>query len=253
MNTKIYLCVIIVSLLFMIPACFYDVGVLTVLSGIGCSGFAASIMAIYLENATQKKEKDRHQKARTTYFKNLNSQIVMLIERILWIDECMNDSNFNWNHDPMFYSSINYLLSDDYNSKNQNSETISFDEAINRLIGIGRKYNLEQQAQMSNDNIDKVQKMFFILASSSSQLISEVRKVAENKLILSSEEYISLSDIDELCTDISLSVGLMGNPKKNYEFAISKLIEAAKTIREIGNYTNNICIGLHFSVSISEL
>jgi hypothetical protein len=55
MSKKIYIWTIVISLLLLIPACIWDYNILTILSGIGCSGIAAAIMAIFLDLATLKK------------------------------------------------------------------------------------------------------------------------------------------------------------------------------------------------------
>lgn len=87
MNKKIYIWTIIISLLLLIPACIWDHNILTIISGIGCSGIAAAIMAVFLESAALKKEKERKIKARAIYFREVKDQLKMMIERILWFDQ----------------------------------------------------------------------------------------------------------------------------------------------------------------------
>ena len=61
MNKKIYIGSIVVSILLLIPACIWRSTILTVLSGIGCSGIAAAIMAIFLDSAALKKENPKQE------------------------------------------------------------------------------------------------------------------------------------------------------------------------------------------------
>ena len=61
---------------------------------------------------------------------------------------------------------------------------------------------------------------------------------------MDSTDYISL--------DISISVGLMRSEDKNYPFIIS-FFNASKTIREIGEYSDNVRVGLHGTIMINEI
>ena len=68
MNTKFYIITLIISLLLMMPSCFIsDCGWVNLLSSIGCSGFAAAVMAIFLEKNMEK----RKERFKETYFLSL--------------------------------------------------------------------------------------------------------------------------------------------------------------------------------------
>lgn len=250
-NSKLYLIISMISLALMIPSCIWECGVLNVLSGIGCSGVAASLMAIYIERNTQKKEKLRQAKAKSIYFKSINNQLKMILERIIWFDARMDESQFNWSLQPQEYSSIDYMIWANKEYKEQ--ELISFDEAEKKLKVIGEKYDLKKQNSMKEDKLIKVQKMFCIIANSSNYLLDEANWIKKNKLTLGIEEYLDMDQIDSLLYEISFAVGLMRSPNKNYSVAIDSLLEAAKIIRIAGQYTDVISIGLHGSVQISEL
>ena len=99
MKKKIYIWTIVISLLLLIPACIWNCNIMTILSGIGCSGIAAAIMAIFLDMASLKRENERKAKTRAIYFRELKEQLKMMIERILWFDERLNE-NFDWDKDP---------------------------------------------------------------------------------------------------------------------------------------------------------
>ncbi|MCR4745643.1 MAG: hypothetical protein K5894_10505 [Lachnospiraceae bacterium] len=45
----------------------------------------------------------------------------------------------------------------------------------------------------------------------------------------------------------------MQKTDKNYDAAIKSLLDAAKKIRDIGNYDNDVRIALHGSIEISDL
>ncbi len=250
MNKKIYIGSIVVSILLLIPACIWQSTILTVLSGIGCSGIAAAIMAIFLDSAALKKENERKSKARAIYFRELKDQLKMMIERILWLDERLND-DFDWSKDPIVYSSFQYMI---YASQQYpHEEKISFEEAEARLNTLKEKYSLEQQSKMPSDQLQKVQKMFLILSASGLTLLSEANSIKERRIELDAEEYLSLSEIDSMCFQISLGVSLMCKPNKNYGAAVSSLVSAYKTICKAGNYTDEINIGLHGTIKMSEI
>ena len=65
--------------------------------------------------------------------------------------------------------------------------------------------------------------------------------------------FASLKEIESMCFQISLGVSLMCKPNKNYGVAISSLVSAYKTISKTGNYTDEINVGLHGTIKMSEI
>lgn len=250
MNKKIYIWTIVISVLLLIPACIWDCSILTILSGIGCSGVAAAIMAIFLDIESLKKENERKARTRAIYFRELKQQLKMMLERILWFDERLNE-NFDWDQDPSLYMTLQYMLY--VNQQYSKEEEISFEEAEKRLNALKDKYSLDQQASMQSDYLLKVQKMFFILGTSGIELLSEVNSLKERRIELDTEDYISLEEIDNMCLHIPLSISLMLKPNKNYGTAILLLVLAYKTICTVGNYTDKISIGLHGTIKLTEI
>lgn len=250
MNKSIYGWTIVLSILFILPACFNNDPVFTILSSIGCSGLAAAIMAIFLEDASIKKENEKKAKARAIYFRELNDQLKMMLERILWFDARMNE-DFDWDKDPASYSTFHFML---YASQQYpKEEVILFQEAEKRLQGLEQKYNLEQQAKMTPEQLLKTQKMFLILSASGLSLLSEINSIRGSRVELHAEDYISLKEIENLSFQIPLGISLMCKPNKNYGAAISSLLSAYKTIRNIGNFSDKIHIGLHGTIKMNEL
>lgn len=221
-----------------------------VLSGIGCSGIAAAIMAIFLERENSKREREKADKAKALYFNQLYDQLKMLAERILWFHERISDDTFNWDLPDKEYSTLNYMLA--MGSKYP-SYSLSFDEAIDKLRSIGEKYSLENIKALDEQEVRKINRLFQIVASGASYLLMEANAINGNKLILEIEDYLSIKENKQLMFDISLSIGLMPKTDKNYQAVIESLISATEKLREIGKYTDDICVGLHGSVSISEL
>ena len=250
MNKKIYIWTIVISLLLLIPACIWNCTIMTILSGIGCSGIAAAIMAIFLDMASLKRENERKAKTRAIYFRELKEQLKMMIERILWFDERLNE-NFDWDKDPAIYSTLQYMLY--AGQQYPGEETISFEEAEARLNILEDKYALDQQSKMQSDHLQKVQKMFMILAASGITLLSEANSIKECRVELDAEDYMSLKEIESMCFQISQGVSLMCKANKNYGVAIQSIVLAYKTICKAGNYTDKINIGLHGTIKMTEI
>lgn len=106
---------------------------------------------------------------------------------------------------------------------------------------------------MSIEEQEKIHRMFLILYYSSNYLLNEVNVIKKNKLALDSADYISLDKIDQLSLDISIGVGLMRSEDNNYSFIIRSFLNASKMIREIGEYSDNIHVGLHGTIAIDEI
>ena len=68
----------------------------------------------------------------------------MMIERILWFDERLND-DFDWTKDIEVYLSLKYMI---YASKQYPNKTISFEEVETRLNTLKDKFSFEQQSKM---------------------------------------------------------------------------------------------------------
>lgn len=250
MNKKIYIWTIIISILFLLPACFWNYAVFTIISGIGCSGLAAAIMAIFLEGSSAKKERERKAKARAIYFRELKDQLKMMLERILWYDARMDD-NFDWNKDPAIYSSFQFML---YAGRQYPSEeVISFQDAETRLKALAGKYSLDEQAKFTPEQLQKVQKMFLILSANGLTLLSEINSIKGSRIELDAEDYISLKEIESLHFQILMSITLMSKANKNYGAAILSLISAYKTVCKVGDFSEDIHIGLQGTIKMTEL
>lgn len=106
---------------------------------------------------------------------------------------------------------------------------------------------------MQSDHLQKVQKMFMILAASGITLLSEANSIKECRVELDAEDYMSLKEIESMCFQISLGVSLMCKANKNYGAAIQSIVLAYKTICKAGNYTDKINIGLHGTIKMTEI
>lgn len=249
-NIGIYIITFIISLIMIIFSLLFTCSFTNVLSGIGCSGFAAAIMAIFLERANDKRESEKITKAKALYFKRLYDQLIIAIERIIWFNERLKDDSFEWEYSDDVYSTMNYMAA---MSEKYPSYSLDYDEAIKKLKDIGERYSLDNIKLLDEKEAHKVNRLFQIVAAGSSYLLKEAKIINDNMLILDIEDYISIEENEKILNDISIAVGLMLKTDKNYKVAIVSLISAIETLRKIGKYTNGVDVGLHGSISLSEL
>lgn len=250
-NKKIYIITGIVSIILIIPNCFYDKQIFSLLEGIGCSGIAASLIAFFIESNLEKKEKEKRCSIASLYLKELNSQLIMMLGRVIWFDKRMDDNEFNWELDPEVYSSLKYMLY--ANRQYTDEDSISWDNAIEALDVIGEKYSLEAQKKMTFEEKRKTQNMFLIIAASSKPLINLTNELKSKRIELDSLGILTIEEADSLIFNIVTGIGLMNNPGKNYLVAIKALVSAAKKVREVGGYNDEVCSGLQGTIHISEL
>ena len=241
----------ILSVLLMIPEFIRDCDIVTMLSNIGCSGIAASIMAIYIEINNSKREKKKLEQARKLYLSKINDQLSMFLGRILWFDARMSDDDFDWSLQPTAYLTFDFMKS--ASEKYPTKETISFEEAKKRLESIGEKYDFIRQAEMIQEKRIKVQKMFAIIAESSVYLLNAAKEIKDNKLELGVNEYLSLKEIDSLVTNINNGISFISQSGKNYSTSVKMLLQAAEIIRKAGNFTDEISLKLQGNILPSEL
>lgn len=247
---KIYIWTIVISTAFIIPGCIVSYPVLNVLSSIGCSGIAAAIMAIFIENHTKNQQETIKKKARKAYFQELHGQLKMMLERIVWFDERMDDVQFDWGKNPIEYSSLKYMI---WASENYSEYNMSYNDIRGTLLKIADKYNLEHQENMSTNEKIKVYKMFNILGVSGTEIVRQIEIIDANKLMLDMEDYISLDDISGLYSSIRMAVFLMMSNGKNYGVSVSQLLSAYDKMSSYCDGDKSFRIGMHGSISWKEL
>lgn len=256
-NLKIYIITILGSMLLFVPSLVCECShsnlqpLYNVFSGIGCSGIAAAIMAIFLDYSNNRREQEKLKKAKSLYFKQIYDQLIMVVERILWFNERLQDADFNWNLQDYDYSSFGYMVG---MGSRYPETTLPYDAAINKLKDIGVKYNLDNIKSLAEQDKHKIIRLFKIVSASCSYLLNEANTIKNNKLILGMEDYMNLDENKSIVFDISFFISLMSKPDKNYQVAVDFLINVTERIREIGQYSKgDVRIGLHGSFPMSDL
>lgn len=95
-NKCLYIISVLFSLVLVILGAILEGKIAAVFSNVGCSGIAASVMALFLERISEKNRKLHLVNARSLYLRRLNDQLNMMLERILWFDARLNDLRFDW-------------------------------------------------------------------------------------------------------------------------------------------------------------
>ena len=246
---NIYFIGLAISVLLIILSIYCCPFCAAILSGVGCSGVAATVMAYFLERASAKRKADRLKNARYVYFQSLNNQISMLIGRTLWFYYRLVDETFNWSLQDDKYFTVSYQLEARRRYQDIHS---SFDVAINLLCSIKGEFNSDATVARSECWQNNVQRMFSILHYSCYFLLCEANVIMHDRFQLEIQEYLDIKDTEQLMQNISYTVNLMAQDNANYEAIFDSLILAATKVRSIGNYNNEITVGLHSSMTIPD-
>ena len=247
---KIYIWTIIISIAFIIPGCIVSYPVLNVLTSIGYSGIAAAIMAIVIEKHTKDQQEAIKKKAKKAYFQELHGQLKILLKRIVWFDDRMNDARFDWEKNPKEYLSLNYML---WALNTYPEYKLSYDEINDRVLKIAEKYSLEQQEKMNSVERNKVYKMFNILGVSGAEILKQIRTIDENKLMLDIVNYMQLDESKGLCSITEIIINLMMSTGKNYGDFVLRLFETYKMTCNICGRDETFDIDVFGSVYLNEL
>ena len=249
-DTKIYIVTLIASLLFVATAIIWPgCPTTTILSGIGCSGIAAAIMAIFLERSSNAREEEQRKRATNLYFREMNSQLTMLIEKLIWLEERLADEHFKWDYPTETYNTFRYMIAASRMGKDR---TITFDEAEKILEDIGHKYDLEGIKKLTVEEKQHVEKMFEIVSNGAKYLLNETIALKRDQLTLNAEGYASIEDTKDTIYYISTFLEIAAAKDYNYKIAVDSLLHAVKRIRKIGEFTNNINVGMHGTINLME-
>jgi len=248
-NSYLYLIFSLVSIIVIIFFSYDKYSVSDICINIFCSILAASILAAFIEEMNIRQETMEKNKFKKIYFEEINNDFSRIMGQILWFEEHRDDDFIDWNQN------IEYFL--DYNFKInaiQRTEPykISFEEATKRLDEISEKYKFDKIQIMADDEKLKVSKMFNIISHDCINLFFKFKQIESNKIELDIGNYIKLEDLEEILTNMKHCYYIMSNKEKAYGVGIILLISSANKIREVGNYNNNINIGMNeFHININ--
>lgn len=154
-NTKNYILITIISIAFIVPYYIWDCKILNICSGIGCSALTASVMALYIEKSNDRKEKIRLNKAKRIYFKRIEQELNMILGKIIWLDDKIDDKEFEWSLQLKEYFTFAFMV---WSGRNYVNKKISLAEAEKILNIIRDKYKIEKQQTMQEIELLKIKK-----------------------------------------------------------------------------------------------
>ena len=207
-----------------------------------CSILAASILAVFIEEINIRQETIEKNKFNKIYFNDINDDFSRIIGQILWFEEHKNDDFIDWTKE------IEYFLNYRFNilaSKFTTPYETSFEEATERLRSISKKYTYDKISGMSDDEKIKVKKISNILSHDCVNLFFKFKQIESNKIELDIGNYIKLEELEEIINNMKHCCYIMSNKEKGYGAGIKLLISSANKMREVGNYNNNIKIGMN--------
>ena len=173
----------------------------------------------------------------------------MIIGHLLWFEKNINDESINWDLEPQ---SFLFAISSNESQDAQKVSEISFDDARSKLENLQENLLPINLKDIPQNESEKWNKIFRVLFFELNLLLTKFHRVNEDKLILDIKDYFDLNDINQLLDNISLCVFML--EKNQYSNAIFLLNSSFITVRQFGNYENNICVSVKETVvNIAEL
>lgn len=245
----VYICTLLISIILIsiafIPggAEFFE----TVLLSIGCSGIAASIMAMFLEYVNLKREQTKKNYYRYVYFNDLSQQLKKLFERVLWFDKAIGSVDLT--------KDINYFLSLDFVCEAgvmNIDETISFDEAEKRIKDIIVKYKKESWSDSSIIWEDTTV-MFRIIGRASEGLYDEIERLKNNRLVLVLYDIVNDDEVQDILNCIEEFPRALLTDKLNNSTALSFMWNGYKNVRKICDFNDEFYVSWQPKCDIKKL
>lgn len=243
-NSNLYITAIVISVVLLIIFHYFETEISDIMINISCSILAASILAVFIDEMNLKREIKEKNKFKKIYFEEINNHLSLILGEILWFEEYKNEEFIDWNWDIELFLDLRFKV---HASKYYKEKEITFEEAITMLNDISDKYTYDKILEMKDIEKFKICKMFYIISHECIFILERLNEFDKNKLFLDSENYLKLTDLTNLLHDMKLCYTLMSKPEKNYGLAIRLLISSAKTIRQLGNYNNNIKVSVNES------
>lgn len=196
------------------------------LSAIGDSGICAVIVA-YIIDRWQKRERDRRA---SSFLDPYRKEIIFVLERILWLDEHLEDDKFDWNLAELDYWRVEFI---EKMGDGLFGRELGGSEAMKWLAEVQNKYMLDSLTKKSEEVRCRVNRLFKIVAVGSPKLLMLRNDLARNKMILESEGIFPREKSESLVEKLEFIHKNMVNENgqcKNYGVIITVAIEALKLL-----------------------
>ena len=250
MNKKIYCIFSGIAVLLIIPYLAIDNRISAILSSVGCSIVAATVMAYFMDSDRIRREQTQLHKSKNMYFHSIYEQLKMFCERFLYFDEIIAEPTASFDMQPKEYYTLKYILESGSLYKGKG---YSYEEGISLVKEKAKKYSLDELNKKSDDERVKIKKMFLILAEGSGYLLKEANRIKDDELVIETEGFADIKQIEEILFDISLGISLMYKEDKSYGAAMDALVDALDQVRKLGGYNDGLRSGFHSSLDMKQI
>lgn len=248
----IYLITLLLSLLLIVSAAFIDRSTVPgSMSGIGCSGIAAAIMAFFIDKIDAKNKAIKLERARQQFLAPLNRELVFLIQRILWFDMQIDNDTFDWNNPPNSYLTPQFSILNSHRYSEE--ERFSFTDVKKKLQECQEKYTFEALADYSPEKKKRIAKMFRILAISATPIHTYLVSLDQQMFYFDKEEILSIDTSETIIRCASIGLAQMGNLAINHSVLLQQLLIATETLHNSCDFDDCFVISPSCTIGCNEL
>lgn len=226
---RIYLIIGIISLLLIgVHICVKPDSWVSNISAIGDSGICAIIIA-YIIDGWQKRERDKKVVSLLSPYTN---ELVCVLERILWLDQHLEDDDFDWSLKPIEYWRLEFTLKV---GDKVFLEPINGSKVSEYIKGVIAKYNDDSIQKMPRRVRNRVNKLFKIVAAGSPKLLALQNELLHNRIMLCNGGILTVSKCNQIQEELQLIYKSMLNERgvvKNYGVIVNSIIS---TLDALGN------------------
>ena len=221
-----------------------------ILESIGCSAFAASLMAIFISFIEKSMKKSRIEEYKKIFLSPIQNEMASIFETILWFDENINLDSLNWNLQLNEYAKLDFFV---FANKYNSTKKYSFEEAKIILNELSNKYSYDSFLKMDIDTQLKVRKIFLIVSQNMRFLFDKLNNLVSNQTFLDNQDVISVSSIEKIANRVILTRTLFTKENKNIGGGITLLLIAYESLYELNRIEREIAPRFHLGIYYNEI
>lgn len=221
------------------------------MANIGYSALAASFMALYIDWQNGVTEAKRIQQIKTSYLRDVNDEIVMLIGRAVWFFRQLSNENFDWSNTVESYCLPRYAKQ--FGQGIGEKQVISVDDAKKEIDKYICDYGLDKFKHDGSLQSKKIEKLFQILAYSAKHLQTQILDIKKNTLLLALQKTVSVDECKKIIFEAGLAIDMMRSQRGYYTTGLNHLFDLEEIVRKEGGFANVISVWLQFTCTIDEL
>lgn len=222
-NTKYFIAIIISVVLIIIGMKLRNCICSELLWGIGCSGFTAALLALFIETGDEIKKSEHRDKVRNLCLAAIYHETRTLAERIIWFDKAFGDIDFTNEDD--YYFTWGAFVESAKNTYYKYYEIVDIEAVGSRLDQLEEKYSLENLSNMSCTKKADIEKMFRVIGKASESFTAAINTLLQNKIQYVADGIFEEDEIEQITGGMKNIVEILKTPSGNYGCAISFLQE----------------------------